>query len=191
MNLEPNCAQLFNDMRKIGGSVIGNLITPLLFGKIVYTPKTNATLQLIKKFNQTFEQFAQLTQVLTSFSMGIDQFNDLKRLTANLSVLLDNPFYQDFIQLFLLQDSNLTFADVKMFLSTLENVTALSNDWSYISNMMNSIKNSVACFETNRFIAVENEQELEKTATKLFGNATFLIGKYFLISCYFISFHFI
>ncbi len=117
--------------------------------------------------------------MLKYFSTGIDQFNDLKRLTANLSVLLDNPFYQDFIQLFLLQDSNLTFADVKMFLSTLENVTALSNDWSYISNMMNSIKNTVACFEVNRFIALDSEAELEKTATKLFSNATFLIGNYY------------
>ena len=117
--------------------------------------------------------------MLRSFSNGIDQFNDLKRLTANLSVLLDNPFYQDFIQLFLLQDSNLTLSDVKMFLSTLENVTALSNDWSYISNMLNSVKNSVSCFETNRFVEVANEAELEKTASKLFSNATFLIGLVF------------
>ncbi len=36
-------------MRNIGGSVIGNLITPLLFGKILYTPNTNLTHGLIKK----------------------------------------------------------------------------------------------------------------------------------------------
>ncbi len=128
------------------------------------------------KFNQTFQQFDQLNQVLTSFASGIDQFDELKRLTANLSVLLDNPFYQDFIQLFLLQDSPLTFADVRTFLSTLENVTALSNNWSYISDMLNSLKNAVSCFETNRFIAVATEQDLVATATQLFKNSTFLIG---------------
>jgi hypothetical protein len=46
---EPNCPQLFNDIRNVGGSVIGNLITPLLFGKILYTPKNNATYKLIQK----------------------------------------------------------------------------------------------------------------------------------------------
>ena len=45
----PNCPALFNEMRKLGGSVIGNLITPLVFGKILYTPKNNATLKLIQK----------------------------------------------------------------------------------------------------------------------------------------------
>lgn len=38
-------------MRTIGGPVIGNLITPLLFGKILYTPRTNATYKLIQKVN--------------------------------------------------------------------------------------------------------------------------------------------
>ncbi len=44
-----NCPALFNEIRKIGGSVIGNLITPLIFGKIVYTPKNNATEKLIQQ----------------------------------------------------------------------------------------------------------------------------------------------
>lgn len=173
---KPDCPALFNEIRKIGGSVIGNLITPLLFGKILYTPKNNVTDKVIQKFNETFRQFDRLNQVLDSFSNGIDQFEDLKQLTANLSILLDNPFYQDFIQLFLLQDSNLKFSDVRFFLETLQNVTSLSNNWSYISNMLTSLKNAVSCFETDRFIALDNEKDLERTATQLFNNATFLIG---------------
>ena len=45
----PNCPALFNEIRKVGGSVIGNLITPLIFGKIIYTPKNNATYKLMQK----------------------------------------------------------------------------------------------------------------------------------------------
>jgi hypothetical protein len=41
-------------MRTIGGPVIGNLITPLLFGKILYTPKNNATFKLIQKVLKQF-----------------------------------------------------------------------------------------------------------------------------------------
>lgn len=90
--------------------------------------------------------------------------------------MLDNPFYQDFIELFLLQDSTLTYSNIRTFLSTLENVTALSNDWSYIGSMMTSIKSTFSCFDVNRFIAVNTEEELEKLAGKLYENGTFLIG---------------
>jgi hypothetical protein len=121
--------------------------------------------------------------VLKAFSRGLEQFDDLKRLTANLSVLLENPFYQDFIQVFLLQDSNLKFEDIRMFLTTLERVTALSNDWSYISEMMNTIRDTLACFDLNRFVAVNNETELENLALKLFMNGTFLAGKNILVEC--------
>jgi hypothetical protein len=91
-------------------------------------------------------------------------------------VLLDNPFYRDAIELFILQDTTLTFDDIRMFLSTLENITSLSSDWSYISNMLSSIKSSFACFEVNRFVAVETEADLEKAAAKYYENGTFLIG---------------
>lgn len=115
---------------------------------------------------------------MASFSNGVNQFDDLKRLSANLNLLLDNPFYQDSIELFLLQDTNFTIDDIKSYVSMLQRVTSLSNDWKYISGIMNTVKTSFACFDTNRFIAVDNEVELEKLATKLFENATFLVGKY-------------
>jgi hypothetical protein len=93
--------------------------------------------------------------------------------------LLDNPFYRDFIELFVLQDSSLTINDIKFYLSTLENVTSLSNDWEYISSLLTSFRNVVECFDTDRFQAVDNEIELERRAAKLFANGTFLIGVVF------------
>ena len=83
------------------------------------------------------------------------------------------------MELFLFQDSGVTIQNVKFYLSTLENVTSLSNDWLYISNLLGSFRNVVQCFDTNRFVALDNEAELEKTAAKLFENGTFLIGLVF------------
>ena len=74
----PNCVQLFNDIRKVGGSVIGNLITPLLFGKILYTPKNNATFKLIQKVNCSPDEI--LTYFYKSnrnYSSLIKHFNNL------------------------------------------------------------------------------------------------------------------
>lgn len=78
-----------------------------------------------------------------------------------------------------MQDSTLTYDDLRFFLSTLENITALSDNWSYISSMMTTLKNSMSCFDVNRFIAVSSEAELETTAAKLFENGTFLMGLVF------------
>ena len=84
--------------------------------------------------------------------------------------------YQDSIQLFALQDSGLSIETLKEYLGILENITSLSNDWVSVSRIMETVKNAFSCFDTDRLIAVENELELEKLASKLFENATFLVG---------------
>ncbi len=92
-------------------------------------------------------------------------------------MLLENPLYQDSIRLFALQDSGLSIETLQEYLGILENITSLSNDWRIVSKVMETVKDTFACFDTNRLVAVENELELEKLATKLFENATFLVGK--------------
>jgi hypothetical protein len=170
------CTSLFRQLRSLGVPIIGNLITPLLFGKILYTPETKFTRKIIENFNETFDQFNELNKLLKSLSTGLDQLNDLRRLTANLSSLLDNPFYQDFIQLFLLQDSTLTIADIKHYLLVLENLAALSSDWSYYSNILGTFRDVFSCFEVDRFVSFETEAELERAAPSYFDNGKFLIG---------------
>lgn len=59
----------------------------------------------------------------------------------------------------------------------LENITSLSNDWRGVSRVMETVEATFACFDTNRLVAVDNEVELEKLATKLFENSTFLVGQ--------------
>lgn len=83
------CYSLYVTLKNIGGSVIGNLVTPLVFGKILYTPKNNFTTAFVKELNTTFKQFYQLNTLLKSFAHGLDQFDDLKNLTSNLSVSLN------------------------------------------------------------------------------------------------------
>lgn len=53
-----------------------------------------------KKFNETFRQFEHLNEVLSAFSNGLEQFDDLKRLTANLSVIFA------FLYIFFNENSN-------------------------------------------------------------------------------------
>ena len=167
---------LLKQLQSIGGQVIGNLITPLLFGKILYTPHTNLTASIIKNFNETFEQFDQVKRLLDAVVLGLGQFDELKRLTRNMSSLLDNPFYQDFIQLFLLQDTSLTIADIRTYMLVLETVTSLSNDWSFLSSVLGAFRDTFACFEVDRFVAFDTEAQLVKDAYKFFNNGTFMIG---------------
>ena len=43
------CKNIYLQMRTIGGSIIGNLLTPLVFGKILYTPHSALTGNIISK----------------------------------------------------------------------------------------------------------------------------------------------
>lgn len=53
--LENYCANITSKIHNIGGTVIENILKPILFGKILYTPKTNVTVQLIKKVKELFK----------------------------------------------------------------------------------------------------------------------------------------
>ena len=66
-----------------------------------------------------------------------------------------------------------------MFLVTLENVTSLNDDWSYTSSLVSSLKDAFSCFEIDRFVAFENEADLEKEAFNFFNNGTLLVGLVF------------
>ena len=46
---EKYCANLVGKLHDVGGPVIENLLKPIFLGKILYTPKTNGTLQIISK----------------------------------------------------------------------------------------------------------------------------------------------
>jgi hypothetical protein len=135
--------------------------------------------------------------VLLSFSNGLKHFDDLRKLTANLTVkffqnlkknkktklfdfffqqLFENQFYQDFIQLFLLQKTQINFEDVRNFITVLHNITSLSDNWNSLSSTLKTASRMISCFETNRFVALDTEAELEDVAAKLFANGTFLAG---------------
>ncbi len=70
----------------------------------------------------------------------------------------------------------MNFDDIKMFIDTLKNITSMSNDWTSLSNMLRDAKNVASCFETDRFIPVDSETELEDLAAKLYENGTFFAG---------------
>lgn len=117
-----------------------------------------------------------MKRLLDAITLGLGQFDDLKRLAVNMSSLLDNPFYQDFIQLFLLQDTSLTITDIKTYLMMLEGVTSLSNDWSFLSTVLGAFRDTFSCFEVDRFVPFDNEAQLVKDAYKFFNNGTFMIA---------------
>lgn len=175
---EAFCDKTFSAINNLGPA-IKNLIKPLLFGKIIFTPKTNVTSQIIQKVNETFHQFEQLTSVISTFSQAITHFDDFKDLTRNLSSLLENQFYQDFIQIILLQQDQINLNDIKTFIYTLHNITSLSNNWLHISDLMKTARNVISCFEIDRFIAVDSENELVDLAEEFFANGSFLAGLVF------------
>ncbi len=45
-----------------------------------------------------------------------------------------------------------------------------------LSLILKTASRMISCFETNRFVALDTEAELEDVAAKLFVNGTFLAG---------------
>ncbi len=54
----------------------------------------------------------------------------------------------------------------------------MSKNWNGIGDILKMARDGVSCFETDRFIAVDTEAELEDLAAKLFANQTFFAGNF-------------
>ena len=81
--------------------------------------------------------------------------------------------------MFLLEQTQINFEDVKNFVTALYNITSYSDNWSSISVILKTASRMISCFETNRFVPLDSEAELETVAANLFANGTFLAGVFY------------
>lgn len=159
-NCDTNCycenlyTNLFNtDFGRIGYK----LIKPFFSGKILFTPNIPIIKNLILKINQTFLNIDQTIQIS----------NDLINLINTTIGILNTSNNKDIINS-LLKSSQLDSENI--------NVENVLNDMIYYVKSYELAKKLFSCFgfELNRFIGVENENEIEKLQSQLNLNQTFL-----------------
>ena len=161
------------------GTAILNIIYPLLYGKILYSPNTPIYNKVIQRMNSTFVTIDQFINGNSSFDTIISYADTLKSLLQSFSSIntnlisqlnttfnnetINDLFDQNFG--FLLNQTNGNLTTLSQSLVDLSN--QLSQNLTELVIVLKFIKNVLNCFELNRFYGYLNENDAVNDAMNL------------------------
>ncbi|RWS24384.1 ABC transporter sub-family A-like protein 5, partial [Leptotrombidium deliense] len=167
------CRNVYKQIMQMeGGPVIWSILKPLLLGKIIYSPKTKLSEEIISRMNNSF-----------GFSSNIK--NSLHKVTETIRDILN--FYGMLDNQYKLQSTRTLIAqllgkETETFFDDQETVRFLErlSNSKIVSSIIELVANASECFECNRFIGFDNEEQLEATAKELTRKHELICGIVFL-----------
>uniref|UniRef100_H3B4F4 ABC transporter domain-containing protein n=1 Tax=Latimeria chalumnae TaxID=7897 RepID=H3B4F4_LATCH len=172
--------------------IIWRGIKPLFIGKILYSPATPATQNIMKEVNQTFQNLAVLRDVKGAWQELGPQF--LKFMEKNQEIkmlqdLLKNPVVANLVDLRLMGTpwSSERIAD---FLSNRTEQTQKNTSSKYtwkdaykeVDQMIGALSQFIECVSLNKIEAVATEERLVTRALELLEERQFWAGIVFMVS---------
>ncbi|KAJ8255215.1 hypothetical protein GJAV_G00202380 [Gymnothorax javanicus] len=168
----PFCMNFYLDMvNTTGGAVAWAFLKPLLLGRVLYTPDTPLTREIIKKSNATLQQFADLKvyaqEWLESSGYVMQSAELLQKTLPLLQNSLRNPFVQNFIQL----QTNINVPLMQDTLGSFSNMTVLLEQNKHIIQQISTLStlmtNLSSCINFDRFQGLNSTQELDQLGENL------------------------
>ncbi|XP_035265465.1 uncharacterized protein abca12 [Anguilla anguilla] len=168
----PFCMNFYLDMvNTTGGAVAWAFLKPMLLGRILYTPDTPLTRDIMKKSNATLQQFADLRvyaqEWLKSSGYVLDSARLLQKTLPLLQNSLRNPFVQNFIQLQtdinvpLLQQTLTSFSNMSILLEKNKHII------TQITTLSTLMMNLSSCVNFDRFQGLNSTEELDNLGENL------------------------
>ena len=142
---------------------------PILQGKILYGPGNNETDEIVQFGNKTFNDVSRLAELIRSIETSIKMLNSDKKFRENFDSLLNlakSPFVQAIL------GGAIDIQTIEMVLDSIVNDTR-------IVDVVETIGNIFDCFSVDRFIAVNDEKELEDLAYEMAKKKLFYAGVFF------------
>ncbi|KAG7463948.1 hypothetical protein MATL_G00182090 [Megalops atlanticus] len=168
----PFCMNFYLDMvNTTGGAIAWAFLKPMLLGRVLYTPDTPLTREIIQKSNATLQQFADLRLYaqdwLKSSSYVVDSANLLEKTLPILKNSLSNSFVQNFIQM----QTDIDVAQMQQTLNNFSNMTTLLEKNKHIIQQITTLStlmmNLSSCVNFNRFQGLNSTEELNTLGENL------------------------
>lgn len=151
------------------GKITWKILKPIIQGKILFGPVTDETKEIISHANKTMHEMSRLREFFRSIETTVKMLKTNKEFRAKFDGLINlakSPFVKA-----LLGDS-LDIATIEMVLNSV-----ISDP--QVGDIITTIGNIFDCYNTDRFIGVESEQELENVAYELAKKKLFYAAIYF------------
>ncbi|XP_072366635.1 retinal-specific phospholipid-transporting ATPase ABCA4 isoform X1 [Scyliorhinus torazame] len=187
----PFCNTLNQNMESNPATkIIWNVMKPLLMGKVLFTPDSPATQQLIKNANATFEELHRLKRIGKIWEEVKPQLWNFFQNSVQINIIRDsirNPTVSYFINR-QLEDIDLTASDILNFLhnrQSFERAEGMPNfDWQNIFNLTDQLvslfNNYMECLNLDKFEGLSDEGQLTHRALYLLEENKFWAGIVFV-----------
>ncbi|XP_041064203.1 retinal-specific phospholipid-transporting ATPase ABCA4 [Carcharodon carcharias] len=187
----PFCNALNQNMESNPATkIVWNVLKPLLMGKILFSPNSPATQQLMKNANVTFEELHRLKKIGKVWEEVKPQLWNFLRNSVQMNMIRDsikNPTVSYFINR-QLEDIDLTASDILNFLhnrQSSERAEGMPNfDWQNIFNITDQIlslfNNYMECLNLDKFEGLSDEGQLTHRALYLLEENKFWAGIVFV-----------
>ncbi|XP_067670801.1 uncharacterized protein [Haliotis asinina] len=173
------CQQLYNDIQSQNlGSIIWAYLKPIMRGKILFTPDTPLTREIIGQANKVFDVLKDVKRVAKIWSDGTPNLmamTDRAKKMGSVKEVLKN----DFITSLLKQTSGLDAKELLTGIDALESGNFNSSSMKGMKVAADLLVNYTSCMELDRFVGAVSEEEMEKHAFKLSATNSFLAGVVF------------
>ncbi|XP_029463774.1 ATP-binding cassette sub-family A member 12 [Rhinatrema bivittatum] len=153
------------------GAILWGSLKPLLLGKIIYTPHTPETEEIMTKSVSILEEMKKMRNDLQTISEMIQyDFLLLKQIAPivkELQVILRNPYAQAIIILVLNTNITMLTNNLKKVDNFISQMVNYENQFSQMSPLINGLENVLSCISYDRLYTFNSTKELEINATNL------------------------
>ncbi|KAJ8396359.1 hypothetical protein AAFF_G00019360 [Aldrovandia affinis] len=161
----PFCMNFYLDMvNTTGGAIAWAFLKPMLLGRVLYTPDTPLTRDIIKKSNATLQQFADLKLYAQEWLQSSGYVMDSAKLLEKTLPMLQNALRNQFVQNFIQMQTDINVPQMQETLSSFSNMSTLLEKNKHIVQQITTLSslmlNLSSCVNFHRFQGINSTEEL-------------------------------
>ncbi|XP_034550567.1 uncharacterized protein abca12 [Notolabrus celidotus] len=174
-NASPFCMNMYLDMvNTTGGAIAWAFLKPMLMGKILFTPDTPVTREIMQKSNATLHELANLRKHSREWIESSGYVLKAAEILSHTLPMLQNSLGNSFVKNFIEMQTDINVGTMKETLSNFSNMTvmleknkSMLDQITTLSTLMMSLS---SCVKFDRYLGYDSVEQLDADAEDLAKN---------------------
>ncbi|XP_034429942.1 ATP-binding cassette sub-family A member 12 isoform X2 [Hippoglossus hippoglossus] len=171
-NATPFCTNMYLEMvNTTGGAIAWAFLKPMLMGKVLYTPDTPITRDIMEKANATLQEFANLRKNSQDWIQSSNYIINSAELLSNTLPMLQNSLSNSFVKNFIEMQTDIDVGRMKDTLSSFSNMTVMLEKNKQILNQITTLSTLMvdlsSCIKFDRYRGYDSAEQLNHEAQEL------------------------
>ncbi|XP_060944020.1 uncharacterized protein abca12 [Limanda limanda] len=171
-NATPFCMNMYLDMvNTTGGAIAWAFLKPMLMGKILYTPDTPITRDIMQKANATLQEFANLRKNSQDWIQSSNYIVNSAELLSNTLPMLQSSLSNSFVKNFIEMQTDIDVDKMKDTLNGFSNMSLMLEKNKQVLNQITTLSTLMvdlsSCIKFDRYRGYDTAEELNHEAQKL------------------------